>query len=95
MLIIVVNYPKIAIMYIRYFKKTDFDAVKMIYQQGIDTGNATFQTQAKEWEEWDNSMLKVCRLVAVIGDKVVGWAALSPVSSRCVLCMVEIETESL
>ena len=71
-------------VYIRNFEQNDFDSVKDIYQQGIDTGNATFETQAKEWDEWNNSMLQVCRLVAVEDDRVVGWAALSPVSSRCV-----------
>jgi L-amino acid N-acyltransferase YncA len=71
-------------VYIRKFEQDDFDSVKDIYQQGIDAGNATFQTQAKEWDEWNNSMLQVCRLVAVENGRVVGWAALSPVSSRCV-----------
>ena len=69
-------------LYIRNFEPGDFDLVKDIYQQGIDTGNATFQTQAKEWEEWNKAMLQACRLVAVENDRVVGWAALSPVSSR-------------
>jgi len=71
-------------MHIRNFERSDFDVVKDIYQQGIDTGNATFQTQAKEWDEWNNSTLQVCRLVAVENGRVVGWAALYPVSSRCV-----------
>ena len=71
-------------VYIRKLEQTDFDSAKDIYQQGIDAGNATFQTQAKEWDEWNNSMLQVCRLVAVENDRVVGWAALSPVSSRCI-----------
>ena len=69
-------------LHIRNFKQSDFDLVKDIYQQGIDTGNATFQAKAKEWDEWDKSMLKSCRLVAVENDRVVGWAALSAVSSR-------------
>jgi L-amino acid N-acyltransferase YncA len=71
-------------VYIRKFEQNDFDSVKYIYQQGIDAGNATFETQPKEWDEWNNAMLQVCRLVAVENDRVVGWAALSPVSSRCV-----------
>jgi L-amino acid N-acyltransferase YncA len=71
-------------VYIRNFEQNDFDSVKDIYQQGIDTGNATFETHAKEWDEWNSSMLQVCRLVAVEDGLVVGWAALSPVSSRCV-----------
>ena len=69
-------------MFIRPFEKTDYPSVKSIYKQGIDTGNATFQTKAKEWEEWDNSMLSSCRLVASNDKYILGWAALSPVSSR-------------
>ena len=69
---------------IRTFQLADFLKVKEIYQQGIDTGNATFQTQAKDWEEWDASLLKECRLVAVEHDIVIGWAGLSSVSNRCV-----------
>lgn len=67
---------------IRTFNPSDFDTVKKIYQEGIDTGNATFQTRAKDWEEWNAAMLPVCRLVAEAEDKILGWAALSPVSSR-------------
>jgi L-amino acid N-acyltransferase YncA len=70
--------------FIRYFEQNDFNSVKDIYQQGIDSGDATFETYAKEWDEWNNSMLKACRLVAVENDQVVGWAALSLVSSRWV-----------
>ncbi|MCK8105423.1 N-acetyltransferase family protein [Pseudoalteromonas sp. 2CM41L] len=69
-------------MIIRAFAKNDFLAVQNIYQQGIDTGNATFQTKAKNWEQWNSSMLNCCRLVAVEDEKVLGWAGLSAVSSR-------------
>ena len=69
---------------IRSFQKSDFPSVKRIYQEGIDTGHATFQTKAKEWEEWDESILQECRLVAVDNDIVIGWAGLSSVSNRCV-----------
>ena len=60
--------------------------VRAIYEQGIATGNATFQTTAPTWEEWDRGHLTHSRLVAVDEDNgtVLGWAALSPVSSRCV-----------
>lgn len=68
----------------RDFNESDFAAVKNIYQQGIDTGQATFQQQAKPWGEWNNSVLPKCRLVAVANDNVVGWAALSTVSVRSV-----------
>ncbi len=68
-------------MVIRQFVESDFLAVQNIYQQGIDTGNATFQTKAKSWQQWNSSMLNCCRLVAV-EDEVLGWAGLSAVSSR-------------
>jgi phosphinothricin acetyltransferase len=71
-------------MIIRKLLKTDFESVKSIYQQGIDTGHATFQERAKDWDEWDKYTMNVCRLVAVVNDDVVGWAAISTVSSRCV-----------
>jgi phosphinothricin acetyltransferase len=63
---------------------TDWDAVRRIYEQGIATGNATFETEAPAWSEWDASHLVDHRVVADVGGEVVGWAALSPVSSRCV-----------
>ena len=60
-------------------------AVRAIYEQGIATGNATFETQAPEWDAWDRAHLPHSRLVAVDeAGMVLGWAALSPVSSRCV-----------
>jgi L-amino acid N-acyltransferase YncA len=61
-----------------------WSAVREIYLQGIATGNATFEQSAPEWNEWDERHLKSCRLVALLDGKVAGWAALSPVSSRCV-----------
>jgi phosphinothricin acetyltransferase len=63
--------------------KKHWGAIRLIYQQGIDTGNATFETSVPTWENWDSSHIKVSRYVAVNGDQVVGWAALSPVSERC------------
>ena len=61
-----------------------WEAVRVIYQEGIATGNATFETSVPEWKEWDERHLPSCRLVARSDNKVLGWAALSPVSSRCV-----------
>ena len=60
----------------------DWPAVREVYLEGIATGQATFETQAPSWEAWDASHLPCARLVAHDGDTVVGWAALSPVSSR-------------
>jgi L-amino acid N-acyltransferase YncA len=62
----------------------DWPSVRAIYLQGIATGNATFEQSAPEWKEWDERHLPSCRLVARMEDKIVGWAALSAVSSRCV-----------
>ena len=60
----------------------DWEAVKGIYQDGIATGNATVDTHAPDWERWNGDHRPDCRLVARDGDEVVGWAALSPVSTR-------------
>lgn len=61
-----------------------WEAVKEIYSEGIATGNATFQTSVPSWEEWDSAHTAVPRLVAIENGKVWGWAALTPVSGRCV-----------
>jgi L-amino acid N-acyltransferase YncA len=58
--------------------------VLRIYLEGSATGNATFETEAPSWEKWDSGHLKNCRLIAQQGSTVLGWAALSLVSSRCV-----------
>lgn len=64
-------------------KPSDWDQVKKIYLDGVKTGLATFQTGAPEWNEWDQGHIKSCRIVARSGDSILGWAALSPTSSRC------------
>ena len=62
----------------------DWPAVREIYSQGIATRLATFETAPPEWPEWDRGHLPAPRLVMRLGDDVAGWAALSPVSQRCV-----------
>ncbi|HEX3053104.1 MAG TPA: GNAT family N-acetyltransferase [Aggregatilineaceae bacterium] len=62
----------------------DWDAMRVIYQEGIDTGHATLEVTAPEWEKWDTAHLEICRLVAKRDGQVLGWAALTPVSSRAV-----------
>ena len=68
-------------------------AVREIYREGIASGNATFETELPDWEKWDQGHLRTCRLVALdpaegggelptTPGRVLGWAALSPVSSR-------------
>lgn len=71
-------------MEIRKLTPEDWQQVELIYQKGIDTGNATFQTSTPSWEYWDNSHLKSCRIVVENDRHIIGWAALTPVSSRCV-----------
>lgn len=65
-------------------KETDWKQVSDIYLSGIKTEIATFQSMVPTWEEWDKGHLSTCRFVARNGDKILGWTALSAVSSRCV-----------
>ncbi|MGB5321822.1 N-acetyltransferase family protein [Lutimonas sp.] len=69
---------------IRTMEPADWKAVSEIYKEGILTGFATFETEVPSWDQWNSNHIAVCRLVAVAGKKVKGWAALSAVSSRCV-----------
>jgi len=62
-----------------------WDAVRAIYQAGIDTGHATFASSPPEsWAVWQRDHLSDFSVVAVEGEKVVGWASLAPVSGRSV-----------
>ena len=69
---------------IRSLNPNDWQQVREIYQEGILTENATFETQTPQWEEWDETHIKECRFAALVDDQIVGWAALSRVSSRCI-----------
>ena len=60
----------------------DWPAVQRIYQEGIATGHATFETRVPDWDAWDQKHRPDCRLVVRDGSVVIGWAALSPASSR-------------
>jgi len=62
----------------------DWQSVSEIYKQGIATGNATFQQEIPLYKDWDSGHLRNCRFVAIKNNEIVGWAALSPVSGRCV-----------
>ena len=61
----------------------DWPEVARIYEEGIRTGNATFETEVPSWEAWDAAHLDGHRFVAERDGRVVGWIALAPVSSRC------------
>lgn len=64
----------------------DGPAVMRIFDEGIATGNASMETKAPPWEAWDAAHIAACRIVATdpASGEVLGWAALSPVSGRCV-----------
>ena len=69
---------------IREMSAGDWPLVAAIYEEGIATKYATFETATPSWEEWDSRHLKTCRLVSVDAGRVVAWAALSSVSQRCI-----------
>jgi L-amino acid N-acyltransferase YncA len=70
-------------MELRPMEVADADAVLRIYQAGMDSGHASFEHTAPTWAAFDAGKLAQHRLVAVDGD-VLGWVAVSAVSSRCV-----------
>lgn len=70
-------------MQIRPMEVTDGARILDIYAAGIATGNATFETDAPDWEAWDAGHVSGARFVAVVEDEVVGWSALVPSSTRC------------
>jgi L-amino acid N-acyltransferase YncA len=69
---------------IRAMRADDWPGVERIYAAGIATGDATFETEPPTWEAFDAGRLAAHRLVAERDGKVVGWAAVSGVSERCV-----------
>jgi L-amino acid N-acyltransferase YncA len=77
-------------MEIRVLTRGDWPEVEAIYAEGIATRQATFETATPSWEEFDAGRLPAHRLVAVDGRRVVGWAAVSPTSTReCYAGVVE------
>ena len=67
---------------IKQMRAGDWEQVRSIYLEGIAEGNSTFETEAPSWEKWDEGHLQFARLVMRSGEKILGWAALSPVSKR-------------
>lgn len=68
---------------IREMVKNDWNKVADIYSQGLEKGISTFNTECPSYEEWDKAHTNNCRFVYIEDDKVVGWVAVSPSSSRC------------
>ncbi|WP_085993554.1 GNAT family N-acetyltransferase [Oceanobacillus senegalensis] len=69
-------------VHIDTMKETDWQEVRQIYIHGIESRNATFDTTPLTKEEWDKKYIKDCRLVVREEEKVIGWAALIPISTK-------------
>ncbi|MBW4439249.1 MAG: GNAT family N-acetyltransferase [Pleurocapsa minor GSE-CHR-MK-17-07R] len=67
---------------IRPMLAEDWAAVAAIYEEGMNTGRATFESSLPEWEVWDAAHVVQPRLVAERDGAVLGWAVLSPISAR-------------
>ena len=67
---------------IRAMTPADWEAVRAIYVEGIESGQATFEVEAPSWEQWNAAHHPFARLIANLGESIAGWAALSPVSRR-------------
>jgi phosphinothricin acetyltransferase len=69
---------------IRNMEPADWSQVGRIYEEGIATGYATFETRVPTYTDWDAAHVDSCRFIAESAGKILGCAALSPVSGRCV-----------
>ncbi|KPM48458.1 GNAT family N-acetyltransferase [Jiulongibacter sediminis] len=69
-------------------KEAMFPQISRIYEQGISTGMATFETQVPDFQTWNDKYLKHSRLAIIEGEDVLGWSTLSAVSKRPVYCGV-------
>jgi L-amino acid N-acyltransferase YncA len=71
-------------LFVEEMRADDWQQARFIYLEGIATGDATFETEAPDWQRWHESHLQFGRLVVRQSERLLGWAALSPVSSRAV-----------
>jgi L-amino acid N-acyltransferase YncA len=67
---------------IEEMRPEDWPQVQAIHEEGIATGQASFERQVPGWEEWDRRHLPICRLVARCDGEMIGWAALRPASQK-------------
>jgi L-amino acid N-acyltransferase YncA len=77
---------------IRDLRPLDWPEVAVIFEEGIATGDATFELAPPSWEAWDAAHSEI-RVVAELEGRLAGWAALSPVSERC--CYRGVAEESV
>ena len=71
-------------VHIRSLVPEDWSDVARIYREGIDTGDATFETDVPDWSTWDSGRHPTARIVAVADERILGFATVSPVSKRTV-----------
>ena len=67
---------------IRRMTEGDLPAVLAIYEEGLATGAATFETSVPTIQEWDEKHHPHLRYVYEKAGKVLGWITLSQVSAR-------------
>ena len=67
---------------IRKMKAEDFDEVSRIYAEGVNRGNANFETNLPSWNDWIEEIILECNIVAYNDDIIMGWASLSSISKR-------------
>lgn len=68
----------------RTIVESDWDQVRRIYLEGLITGQASFESEAPNWQRWDSSHSVDCRIAVLDHGVIVAWAALTPFSSRAV-----------
>ncbi len=69
-------------IYITNFKKKDWEEIREIYKEGIETGYSTLETEVPTWEDWEKNLIKECRLIARNQEEIFGWAAITRFSNR-------------
>lgn len=74
--------PSTAVVSVRAMVAEDWPRVREIFSQGIETGQATFESTAPDWERFDTTRLPEHRLVAETAGRIMGWTAVTPVSAR-------------
>jgi L-amino acid N-acyltransferase YncA len=64
--------------------EANFSEVQMIYEQGLRTRNATFESTVPDWSKWNQSHLSHSRIAVMYQNQMIGWGSLSAISERCV-----------
>ena len=65
-----------------------YPEIARIYQQGLNSGIATFETEVPNWQTWNEKFLPYARIAVEVNGEIGGWAALTPISKRKVYDLV-------